>query len=157
MNNINSRNSKLSSGRHNNPINDNSNSAHIDEKLRSAQQVNNKNTRGSLRMQSNQQSIPGLANSETILDQINLGAEAKHDALVAQEESNERMRVSRKFARPVEIIMNLCESGKEADLRSILGITSSQVLDEISLKKAYRSISLSIHPGNVLTYRYCFD
>ena len=122
-----------------------------------------KSPRGSLRMQQHQQhdttttslsSQHGLVDSQFIFEQINLGVETKRSKQLAQEEANERMRVARKFARPVELILSVCGGGRHADLRAMLGFGPNEQLDEIGLKKAYRSVSLSIHPGEWMNF--CF-
>ena len=63
----------------------------------------------------------------------------------------QRFKVSRKFAKPVERIINALEND-DMDLYDIMGV-SNRNADTGVLKKQYRNVALLVHPGKRLNFK----
>lgn len=94
--------------------------------------------------------------------QMRNSAQAKEQEQAEEEmETNARRAravISRKFSRPVERVLKVYNSDS-TDLYDVLRV--SKEVDDGELKKAYRSLALSVHPGMfrdvaLLTVMYLF-
>ena len=87
-----------------------------------------------------------------------LSPQMRNSALAKQQEQDEeelesrarrsRAVISRKFSRPVERVLKVYNSDS-TDLYDVLQV--SKEADDGALKKAYRSLALSVHPGMSIT------
>jgi DnaJ-class molecular chaperone len=89
--------------------------------------------------------LPGFDTSK-LWGSIQTGSKQKHTRTKQEEELIMRLTVPRKYARPVELLMKECLSSKyRKDWFGMLGLSKSA--DDAAIKKAFRDISLKVHPG----------
>lgn len=76
----------------------------------------------------------------------------KEEALSDRAARYSRYRVARRHAAPVEHIL-YTYSDARTDLYDVLRVTASS--DDALIKRAYRSLALAVHPGQIIRNCCC--
>ena len=87
----------------------------------------------------------GVHHLESLIpEEVRERAAERDEAEQSKQARIERMKVPRKFARPIEIVLRAYGDGIRPDLYGVL--STSQSADDMDIRKAFKTAALGVHP-----------